>query len=77
MSAWNIWLDDPPPRETWIRAKWRWMDDDGSLIVRTCKRGCCVQEPHLGSMTLPKFWLPATPEEIACASPSAAKGDGK
>jgi hypothetical protein len=57
------WYSDTPARDTWV-----WMTY--SLLqpwhlVKTCKRGCCVQDPFFGSMLLPNFWKPATAQDVA------------
>lgn len=62
MTAWTIWREEPPPRDAWVQAKYRL--GDAPQVVKTCKRGCCVYG-IAGSMMLPAFWLPATPEQIA------------
>lgn len=71
MSAFNIWRDNPPPRETivWARyaltagARGEWAAT--WQLVKTCKRGCCVNTypSGMGSL-LPKYWREPTPAEI-------------
>lgn len=70
MSAFNIWRENPPPRETVIMVKWALTGDTWSAQwqrVKTCKRGCCVRaEPNdgMGSFVQPKYWREPTPEEL-------------
>jgi hypothetical protein len=58
MTAWTIWREEPPPRDAWVQAKYRF-------------GGCCVYG-IAGSMVLPAFWLPATPEQIAAEEAAVA-----
>jgi hypothetical protein len=73
VSAFNIWKENPPPRETLVMGRYaltgtghatRW------ALYRTCKRGCCVfpaPNDGMGSMVLPKYWREPTANEIAAA----------
>lgn len=61
--AFHIWRDDPPPRDTYVWARYT-LTQDKWQMVKTCKRGCCVYAFGC-SMVLPKFWAEATPEEAA------------
>jgi hypothetical protein len=71
MSAFNIWRENPPPRNTWVWAKFK-LTKDKWIMVKTCKRGCCVY--HFGeALILPKFWRDATPEEIAAEEEACSK----
>jgi hypothetical protein len=71
MSAFNIWREAPPPRDTLVMGRYALTGTDHMTrwsLYRTCKRGCCVF-PHpndgMGSMVLPKYWREPTPEELA------------
>lgn len=59
LKAWN---EEAPPRQTWVTARYSVMGPD--YIVKTCKHGCCVMDPGIGSMTLPRYWRLATDAEI-------------
>jgi len=67
MSAFHIWKDDPPPRDTLVMARYRLASmDEKWQLVRTCKRGCCVfPEPNdgMGSQILPKYWREFVPDQ--------------
>ncbi len=71
MSAFHIWKDDPPRRETVVMAKWSLTGHGGNWqIVKTCARGCCVFDypvSVMGAMILPKFWREPTSEELEAA----------
>lgn len=74
MSAFNIWRENQPPRETVVMAKYALTAGQRGewaatwQLVKTCERGCCVH-PHpndgMGSMLLPKYWREPTAEELA------------
>jgi len=61
MTVWNIWKEEAPPIDTFVKAKYKF--DDNPVIVKTCRRGCCVSN-WCGSLLLPSFWIPASDEEI-------------
>ncbi len=61
MSAFNIWRENPPPRDTWVWAKYSLTRDQWQL-VKSCKRGCCVYK-YGETMFLPKYWREATEAE--------------
>lgn len=58
MGAFNIWLDEPPPRRTVVWVKYKLTGDNWQL-VKTCNHGCCVIA-YWGCMKLPKYWYPAS-----------------
>lgn len=69
MSAFNIWRENPPPRDAVVMARWALTGLFAASwqLVKTCKRGCCVHpypSDGMGSMTLPKYWREPTPEEM-------------
>lgn len=73
MSAFNIWRENPPPRETVVMAKYALTAGQRGewsatwQLVKTCKRGCCVHpypSDGMGSLLLPKYWREPTVEEI-------------
>lgn len=76
MSAFNIWRENPPPRDTVVMAKYALTGDKWVAqwqLVRTCKRGCCVYavpSDGMGSMILPKYWREASVKEAGMASTS-------
>ena len=55
-----LWTENPPPKNTWVWAKYR--EDEKWQLLKTCKRGCCVHS-SFGTMILPVFWYRATEEE--------------
>lgn len=55
-----LWCEKTPPVSTFVWAKYR--EEDNWQIVKTCKRGCCV-ESMLGNMVLPTMWYLATQNE--------------
>ena len=61
MSAFHIWKDDPPPRDTEVMAKYNLLDTKWQR-VRTCKRGCCVSRDGY-TMILPKYWKEVEQEQ--------------
>lgn len=74
MSAFNIWRENPPPRETIVMAKYALTAGSRGewsatwRPFRTCKRGCCVfplPSDDMGSMVLPKYWREPTAEELS------------
>ena len=62
MNDWHFWKTDPPETQTVVWAKWYIIDEP--VMVKTCKRHCCVSD-RFGSMSLPSFWKVATTEETA------------
>lgn len=62
MSAFHIWRDDPPPRSTFVWARYRLAEK--WHLVKTCRRGCCVYD-GMGTLILPRFWREATEVEAA------------
>lgn len=54
MAAFNIWKENPPPRNTDVLAKYELTKGEWQL-VRTCNHGCCVSR-HGYTMVLPKYW---------------------
>ena len=56
------WTEQAPPRQTWVAARYGIAEPD--LIVKTCKHGCCVQDPGFGSLVLPRYWRLATEAEV-------------
>ena len=69
MSAFNIWSENPPPRDAIVMARWKLTGSEHDtrwFAVRTCKQGCCVFDyppTGLGAMALPKYWREPTEEE--------------
>ena len=80
MSAFNIWKENPPPRDTVVMARWALTGDEHQtrwFPVRTCKRGCCMYDlpaPSYGPLINAKYWREPPAEELA--SLSTRKQDG-
>lgn len=53
-----------PPVDTWIWACYESVINDKSQwqLLKTCKRGCCVQS-SIGSMIIPVFWYQAAEKD--------------
>lgn len=60
MNATFLWQEKTPPVNTFVWAKYSQLDN--WQLVKTCKRGCCV-ESMIGNMVLPSMWYLATEQE--------------
>ena len=65
---WNKWKSNPPPKNTWVLARYPYMAIDKAARVLTCGRGCCVIQHGLTLMHLPEEWLP-TDDQSSDISP--------
>lgn len=55
---WNDWKTNPPPKRHWIAARYSHMDIDKCVVVKTCRRGCCVLDGGSGLvLRLPPEWI--------------------